>query len=513
MNQVLLKVIGVKLGLGGGTKTLLWGSMPFSYPATQQTDVLLSADIKEFDEIVVYGGWISGNVYDFAEQKFDASVLDSLSTASGDLDKQFVMQMNAGAAQFIRVSKGSADNIIHFIYSGDIGIYAIVGVKHGGGSSASAVSELTDVSLNNLSNNQILKYNSTLNKWENANGSGGSSITPNPSSDATSTLEKIDIDGTVYDLKDIDAVHLEDVGAIYEWTRPTAQNSIVTDIVPNITDRIEMQYIYDEINGSWGNNNPCMFYAAPKYYYQYYGTRGYELSVGNLVNWAIWGENMIKTPGHIVTLKYNEDFTSHNVYIYDETAQTEMKSQQAMNYSEVCTGTLVFFNESSSGSRTMYSKLKYFKIWDATTQELKHHFVPVAEGLYDIVTDITYPYTNSNAYEYGNAIDFKDITHVKANPIGTPTSVLNSIKIDNTIYSVGGGPSILYGTTDPTSAQGSNGDLYFKYENVNNKVIAIYCKINNIWMDYAPPVTTIISTLPSQNETNGLQEEVEVVTS
>lgn len=67
-----------------------------------------------------------------------------------------------------------------------------------------------------------------------------------------------------------------------------------------------------------------------------------------------------------------------------------------------------------------------------------------------------------------------------------------------------------YGTTDPISTSGNNGDLYFKYDNTNNKIVAIYCKINNIWMDY---VATIISTLPSQNETNGLQEEVEVVTS
>jgi len=389
------------------------------------------------------------------------------------------------------------------------------GLNYSGGGGASAVSELTDVSLNNLSNNQILKYNSTLNKWENANGSGGSSIIPNPSSDATSTLEKIDIDGTVYDLKDTDAVHLEDVGAIYEWTRPTAQNSIVTDIVPNILDRIEMQYIYDEINDAWGlGTAPVMFYAAPQYYYRYFSTNGYELRVGNSGDWSIWGENMVKVPtGHVVTVKYNEDFTSHDVYIYDETAQTVMKNTTALNYSVACTGTLVFFNDAQSGSNTTYSKLKYFKIWDATTHDLKHHFVPVAEGLYDMVTDITYSYTNSNAYEYGKAIDFKDIVHVKANPIGTPTEVLNSIKIDNTIYSVGGGPTISYGTTDPTSAQGNNGDLYFKYENVNNKVIAIYCKISNIWMDYTPPVTTIISTLPSQNETNGLQEEVEVVTS
>lgn len=46
------------------------------------------------------------------------------------------------------------------------------GASAGGG--ASAVSDLTDVDLTNLSNGQILKYNSTTQKWENANESGGS---------------------------------------------------------------------------------------------------------------------------------------------------------------------------------------------------------------------------------------------------------------------------------------------------------------------------------------------------
>lgn len=47
-----------------------------------------------------------------------------------------------------------------------------------GGGGASAVSDLTDVSLSNLANGQILKYNSTTQKWENANESGGGSTLP-----------------------------------------------------------------------------------------------------------------------------------------------------------------------------------------------------------------------------------------------------------------------------------------------------------------------------------------------
>lgn len=47
----------------------------------------------------------------------------------------------------------------------------------GGGTSASAISDLTDVNLNNLSDGQILKYDDTSQKWENvADVSGAEAI-------------------------------------------------------------------------------------------------------------------------------------------------------------------------------------------------------------------------------------------------------------------------------------------------------------------------------------------------
>lgn len=45
----------------------------------------------------------------------------------------------------------------------------------GGGGGSSTLAGLDDVALSNPSNGQVLKYNSTSSKWENANESGGSS--------------------------------------------------------------------------------------------------------------------------------------------------------------------------------------------------------------------------------------------------------------------------------------------------------------------------------------------------
>ena len=58
-------------------------------------------------------------------------------------------------------------------------ITKVYGVKMGSGAGgASAVEDLTDVSLSNLANGQVLKWNSTTQKWENANESGGGSSLP-----------------------------------------------------------------------------------------------------------------------------------------------------------------------------------------------------------------------------------------------------------------------------------------------------------------------------------------------
>lgn len=63
------------------------------------------------------------------------------------------------------------------------------------------IAELDDVSLTNLADGEILKYNATTQKWENAEDSGGSEVEANPSGTATDTLTKLGIDGTIYEIQ------------------------------------------------------------------------------------------------------------------------------------------------------------------------------------------------------------------------------------------------------------------------------------------------------------------------
>ena len=50
----------------------------------------------------------------------------------------------------------------------------------------------------------------------------------------------------------------------------------------------------------------------------------------------------------------------------------------------------------------------------------------------------------------------------------------------------GGGASVIYGTTAPTAAQGSNGSIYVQYETTGgaDSIVAVFCKINGNWLNF-----------------------------
>lgn len=73
------------------------------------------------------------------------------------------------------------------------------------------IAELEDVSLTNLADGEILKYNATTHKWENAEDSGGSEVEANPSGTATNTLTKLGIDGTIYGIEGSGGVEVVDI--------------------------------------------------------------------------------------------------------------------------------------------------------------------------------------------------------------------------------------------------------------------------------------------------------------
>ena len=66
----------------------------------------------------------------------------------------------------------------------------------GGAGGASALSDLTDTSISNPANGQVLKYNNGF--WENDDESGGTTVVANPQGTASADLEKLQVGNSIY---------------------------------------------------------------------------------------------------------------------------------------------------------------------------------------------------------------------------------------------------------------------------------------------------------------------------
>lgn len=97
------------------------------------------------------------------------------------------------------------------------------------GESAS-LSDLDDVNIGTVTNGQVLKYDSTIGAWVNADEGTGTEVEANPAGTATGELKKIAIDDAIYTIVDDDAVHTNDVGTAAEKDFTTSISSQNTDL-------------------------------------------------------------------------------------------------------------------------------------------------------------------------------------------------------------------------------------------------------------------------------------------
>lgn len=67
--------------------------------------------------------------------------------------------------------------------------------------STTNLSDLGDVNISSPENEQVLKYDSSTNKWINSEDSGGTEVEANPAETATDTLTSIKIDNDVYSIE------------------------------------------------------------------------------------------------------------------------------------------------------------------------------------------------------------------------------------------------------------------------------------------------------------------------
>lgn len=169
--------------------------------------------------------------------------------------------------------------------------------KTGGGSGASALDDLTDVSIDDqtLDQGQILKYNGTA--WVNDDESGGTTVVANPSGTATESLTKLQVGSDIYsisgggasaiaNLTDVELTNLVDKQVLrynattQKWENATAALTIVdiTQAEYNLltpAEKSDPTIIYHIVDGEggqgsinrYGYTNPTMVANDGDIYY------------------------------------------------------------------------------------------------------------------------------------------------------------------------------------------------------------------------------------------------------
>ena len=136
----------------------------------------------------------------------------------------------------------------------------------GGGGGASTFADLDDVSFSNLQNGQVPKYNSTTQKWENANESGGGGTVTDVEVDGVSVVNQQGVaeipaipDGLHhYSTTEQVIGTWIDGKPLYEKTIEISSLSVgsTTTIQHNISNFGELINVYGEVNLTNGEHRP-----------------------------------------------------------------------------------------------------------------------------------------------------------------------------------------------------------------------------------------------------------------
>ena len=304
----------------------------------------------------------------------------------------------------------------------------------------STLDGLTDVDLTSPTDGQILKYDATNQEWINANESGGTTVVANPSGQATADLEKLQVGNDIYSI-------------------PSGGGTEV------VTDILSLDYQKTTIS----NSEQSFSWSVIQF-------EGYEITCNN------------NPTAPLAEMIWNAPISADVKKIRFKFEPTAKKMSGSDDYN-LFIGVKSSFNTSSEPTDQDWLVSKsYNTVVNPIEDELSittsadYYLYIIANG-WDV--DITK--VESVEYASGGASDLVDLGDVD---ITTPTDgqVLTynatSQKWENETPSGGGGVQTFVSTSDPSSSIGSNGDLYFKVSS-SDKVQFAYVKVNGTWQVYS----------------------------
>lgn len=128
---------------------------------------------------------------------------------------------------------------------------------------------------------------------------------------------------------------------------------------------------------------------------------------------------------------------------------------------------------------------------DEYTTELNTENQTIFGSINEVLTyakNIAEEYDDTATYAIGDFVTYEGVLYKCIVAIAVAES-WDSTHWDSTLIveefgSGGGGASVTLGTTTPSDASGSNGDLYVQYDGVSYAAVYAYVKINNSWRKF-----------------------------
>ena len=134
-------------------------------------------------------------------------------------------------------------------------MYFITDAPSGGGGGSSTLAGLDDTNISSPSNGQILKYNASTYKWENANESGGSPAADDVSYDnTTSGLQATEVQSAIDELNsEIDNISLDAEDVSYDNTTSGLQATDVQEAIDELKSDMD-NYVVDADQVDYDNS-------------------------------------------------------------------------------------------------------------------------------------------------------------------------------------------------------------------------------------------------------------------
>lgn len=141
-------------------------------PITTVGEVTLDDEITNYDDIEFI---VSGNGTTGVFRCNTTEFINSFPNVASPTTSTPHFLLSPYASMYCRSIMGTDNNKINIFDISNVEIESIYGIKYGsgGGGGASTLEDLTDITITTPSNGQVLKYNSTSQKWENGTGGGG----------------------------------------------------------------------------------------------------------------------------------------------------------------------------------------------------------------------------------------------------------------------------------------------------------------------------------------------------